>query len=151
MVTFVYRMNIQRMRLGVIALGLLVFPACQSDTPDAETPEESPSQTEATSADRDTLTLTGTLLDVTCHAQSEEKASDREEPLDCEGDYVREGYPVGLRTNDKDEVWVLSTVPEALADYLTLTARVTGVVRSEGVFIPHEIQIRNGTDWVTVM
>ena len=149
-----YDVNVHRGLLGGLVLALFLCTACQSnqsDTPDADTADESPPQTESMSVDRDTLTLTGTLLDFTCHAQSEKASADREDPLDCEGDYVAKGYPVGLRTEDDGEVWVLTTVPQALTDYLTSTARVTGVVRSEGVFIPHEIDIRKGTGWVTVM
>lgn len=137
---------IRLMKTGVsgilVMAGLLV--GCQS-------PETSPSSAEEPApeapAPQDTLTLTGTLIDATCHAQAAPEAV-----AECEGKYVEAGYPAGVQIESMpDSVWILVAVPQALGDYLTSTVRVTGVVRSAGVLIPHQMEVRNGTEWAAIM
>jgi hypothetical protein len=136
------------MRFGLLlctVAGFLLLSACGSDATSSRSHAGADSST-TPAAPRDTLTLTGTLIDATCHAQHEADASR------CEGTYVRKGYPVGLKTgHDRSSVWILITVPQALGDYLTATARVTGVVRSDGVLIPHRMEVHDGAEWTTVM
>lgn len=137
------------MRLGLLlctAAGVLILSACGSDSTSARLHAETDSST-AAATPRDTLTLTGILVDVTCHARHGTGATDQ-----CEGRFVREGYPVGLKTGrDRSSIWILVTVPQAFGDYLTTTARVTGIVRSDGVLIPHRMEVQDGSQWTTVM
>jgi len=133
----------------LLSFGLFLGVACQSEEPKTNPADSASGTTGTTAAELDTITVTGTLLDATCHSQADAAPSETPVPLDCEGDYVSKGYPVGLRT--EGEVWLLSTVPQALADYLTSTARIRGAVRSEGVLIPIEVEVRRGDTWTTVM
>jgi hypothetical protein len=129
----------------LLAVGL---SACQPEAPAPETDRAAPVADSANAvAFRDTITLTGTLIDATCHARMEADAAPT-----CEGKYVQAGYPVGVQTSaDSGAVWILVTVPQALADYLAATVRVTGVVRSEGVLIPHRMAVQNGSTWTSIM
>lgn len=133
--------------IGVSFLLVGGLTGCQSEE---STPalQDGVSQSDAAGvAFRDTLTLTGTLIDATCHARADVEAT-----AACEGKYVQAGYPVGIQTGaEPASVWILVTVPQALADYLTATVRVTGVVRSEGVLIPHRMAVQNGSTWTSIM
>jgi len=143
------RSSILRIVLTIF-LGMSVA-ACQSEP---STPERAGATNSSASdaagaeiAARDTITLTGTLIDATCHAQAAPGAT-----AECEGKYVEAGYPVGIQTDaDRESVWILVAVPQALGDYLTSTVRVTGVVRSEGVLIPHRMEVQNGSTWTSIM
>ena len=127
-----------------VVLALLLVAACQTQPEEAASPKPA---TDAASqaAVWDTVTVTGRLIDATCHSRDVP-------PSDCEGRYVAQGYPVGLRTgSDAGSVWMLIMVPQAVGDYLSTTARVTGVIRSEGVLIPHRMEVKNGATWTSVM
>jgi len=141
------RSSTARLPLPTLLLVLLTVVAigCQP-----EGPEEtgSPSDQPVNYAPEDTLVVNGTLLDATCHAEMEEHGGD---PSTCEGDYVINGYPVGLRDDDRDTVWMLVAVPQSLVDYLTTHARVTGIVRSRGVLVPQQIEVRDGDDWAAIL
>lgn len=129
----------------VVLLTLFVLmAACQSKT-DSTPGSPTPDSTATAPAARDTITITGTLIDATCHTRDMA-------PAECEGKYVAQGYPVGLRpASDGAPVWILVMVPQAVGDYLTTTARVTGIVRSEGVLIPHQMEVKRGSNWRSVM
>ena len=132
-----------------LALAVIIgLGACQTEAPATEPDRPALStDTAGAVAFRDTITLTGTLIDATCHAQA-----NPDDAATCEGKYVQAGYPVGVQTSaDPESVWILVTVPQALADYLTATVRVTGVVRSEGVLIPHRMAVHNGSTWASIM
>jgi hypothetical protein len=129
-----------RTRLSILAAAFVLFLGCQTQ-PDAHETTDAP----ASPAAFDTVTVTGTLIDATCHTRDVP-------PSECEGQYVAQGYPVGLRPpSDDDLVWILVMVPQAVGDYLTSTARVTGVVRSKGVLVPHRMEVKNGQVWTSVM
>lgn len=115
-----------------------------------EAPEETASSPDrpVDYAPEDTLVVTGPLLDATCHAAMAERGDD---PSACEGDYVVNGYPVGLRDDDRATVWMLVAVPQSLVDYLTMQARVTGIVRSRGVLVPQQIEVRDGDGWAAIL
>jgi len=136
-----------RVPLPTLLLALLTVVAigCQR-----EGPEEtgSPFDQPVDYAPEDTLRVTGTLVDATCHAEMAVQGGD---PRTCEGDYVINGYPVGLRDDDRDTVWMLVAVPQSLLDYLTTHVRVSGVVRSRGVLVPQQIDVRDGDDWAAVL
>lgn len=142
-------MTVFEQQIGYGWIGVLIvaglFLGCQS--PGSSSDAVSDTETPGASASRDTLTLTGTLIDATCHAQAAPKAT-----ADCEGKYVAAGYPAGVQVGSQpDSVWILVAVPQALGEYLTSTVRVTGVVRSAGVLIPHQMDVRNGTEWAAIM
>jgi len=139
--------------LGVLVAMMLVVIGC-TDRPEkvppkrASIPPESatPRSANQPASPGDTLQLRGVLFDVACHAKQPEN------PDACEGRYVRRGYPVGVRTTDMDAgAWILVTVPQALADYLTTSVRVKGVVRSEGILIPHSMSVASKAGWTTIM
>lgn len=133
--------------IGVSFLLVGGLTGCQSEE-SASVSQDTVSRSNAAGiAFRDTITLTGTLIDATCHARDDVEATDA-----CEGKYVQAGYPVGVQTSAAPaSVWILVAVPQALADYLTATVRVTGVVRSEGVLIPHQMAVQNGSTWTSIM
>lgn len=138
-------------RRSLFVLALLLTASvlgCQTEpaSPLGEASSAAPADSAPPVALRDTITLTGTLIDATCHAQEAE-------PVDaCEGRYVQAGYPVGVRVGAVDDsVWILVAVPQALGDYLRATARVTGRVRSDGILIPHRMAVRNGSTWTAIM
>lgn len=134
------------LRLPLLCVLCAAFAlGCQGDVSDEPA---APSDQPIDYAPEDTLVVTGTLLDATCHAEAEEQGGD---PATCEGDYVVHGYPVGLRDDDRDTVWMLVTVPQALVDYLTSHARVTGIVRSRGVLVPQQIEVRDGDGWAAIL
>jgi hypothetical protein len=140
--------------VGVVLLPVLLLAGCGAPgeeagkvggTASGGAVAEGPSSSDRP-VGRDTLTVTGVMIDVTCHARRPEA------PRTCEGEYVRAGYPVGIRMQGAaDSVWILVAVPQALADYLRSPARATGVVRSDGVLVPHALQVRTGRTWTTVM
>lgn len=136
---------------GAVLLPVLLLAGCGGPGEEAGGAASDGAVAEGRSASdrpvgRDTLTVTGVMIDVTCHARRPEA------PRTCEGEYVRAGYPVGIRTQGAaDSVWILVAVPQALADYLRSPARATGVVRSDGVLVPHAIQVQTGRTWTTVM
>jgi len=130
----------------LLMFGLLA--ACEPGEPEAPSGHDGDTQDELVYATNDTIVVTGTLIDVTCHSEMEETNGD---PQACEGDYVVNGYPVGLRQDDASTVWMLVTVPQALVDYLTHTSRVTGVVRSRGVLVPQQIEVRDGDAWAAIL
>jgi len=127
-----------------VALALLIVAGCQTQPEEAASPDPS-ADAASQAAVWDTVTVTGRLIDATCHSRDVP-------PSDCEGRYVAQGYPVGLRTDSgAGSVWMLIMVPQAVGDYLSTPARVTGVVRSKGVLIPHRMEVKNGTTWTSVM
>lgn len=123
---------------------LLLSGGCRSESLSASSAAVADSaQTEP--AMHDTISVTGTLFDVTCDTQGIS-------PGECDGTYVSQGDPVGLRTKEgTNDVWILVMVPQALADYLNATARAKGRVRSNGVLVPLQIEVRNGSVWTAVM
>lgn len=70
------------MALTLVLAGVL--GACQSEAPAPEADRAAPASDSATAVTfRDTITLTGTLIDATCHAQMEADAA-----AACEEKYV---------------------------------------------------------------
>lgn len=117
----------------------LAITACAPDAP--PTPAVA-----AGIAPGDTITVVGTLIDAKCHAEAPS--------ADCSGVYARQGFPVAVLETQpprQNVAWMLVTVPQALADYVDGTVRVTGEVRSFGVLIPHRVELRNGEAWTYIM
>ena len=126
----------------------LIVPALAlaSCAPDAPPPPPPDSAVAAGIAHGDTITVVGTLIDARCHAEAGS--------TDCSGVYARQGFPVAVLEHEaprRDVAWMLVTVPQALADYVDGTVRVTGEVRSFGVLIPHRVELRNGEAWTYIM
>ncbi len=136
----------------LLCIGVLV--GCNADTANDVTVRDA-SETTLDVARGDTIVVTGTLLDVSCHAdvsdQESLEATRSGQALPCEGDHVLQGLPVGLRLDEDESVWILMTVPQAMVDYLLQTARVSGIVRSSGVLVPQQIEIREGSEWVAIL
>ncbi len=63
------------------------------------------------------------------------------------------GFPVAVLVGGRPEadVWVLVTAPAIFADYMAAPVRVRGIVRSQGVLIPHRVEYRDGDKWLTIM
>lgn len=139
----------------LLVIVLLSASACGS--PDADdiaasgSPEFAPG---------DSVQVVGRLIDTRCFSQDGSNLhADHPDPVpadhsgeDCAAFCARLGYPVGVtRSDDPDDVMILLSTPQILADYMDRTVRVRAVVRSEGVLVPHRIELRAGEEWVFIM
>ncbi len=146
--------------LSIILLSGALLAGCTADDASQEQSEASghdPLQGAATYAlvQGDTTVISGTLVDTHCYADDHENVGpDHDRPEghvpDCAALCARQGLPVGVLMDD-ETVWVLVTAPAVLADYMAGTVRVTGEVRSQGVLIPHRVEVQRGDEWTFVL
>lgn len=105
-----------------------------------------------------TTVVSGTLIDTHCYGEDRRHVGlghDRAQGFvpGCAALCARYGYPVGVlpAAMSGRTVWVLVTSPAVLADYMAEQVRVTGQIRSEGVLIPHRIELRTGDKWTYIL
>jgi hypothetical protein len=94
---------------------------------------------------KETVTLTGELVDLRCYLEHGGRGPDHQQ---CATLCARDGIPVGLLT-EGGKLYVLIVPPSALAASMALTAEVTGSVHGEAV-VPESVKVKKGGSWQPV-
>lgn len=144
------------LRLGayVLATSLIVLLIGACSTEESDPPAAAQSWTPG-----DSLVVIGTLMDAQCFAQQKEErgpkaAHEQAGTFDCSGQFVEQGAPAALieeNTLPRDEAtWILVSVPQMLRNHMADRARVSGQFRSNGVLVPHRIDIDDDGEWLRI-
>ncbi len=147
------------MHRTLLSLALLVLlgtgAACREAAPEAPTSDDAPTRTYRQG---DSLRVSGVLIDTRCFALDKANLTDDHTRPEgqvpgCAGACARQGFPVAILEGGKPDgyVWVLSFPPQVFADYMGRTVRVDGVFRSQGILIPHRVEMRSGDGWTVIM
>lgn len=156
--SFIVDPNMLSRPLSIVLLSGAVLAGCAADKNSPEQREESgrsTSQSTFALERGDTTTISGTLIDTHCYADDPDNVGrhhdrQRGHVRDCAALCARQGLPAGVLADD-GTVWVLVTAPAVLADYMAGTVRIRGEVRSDGVLIPHRVEVRRGNEWTFVL
>lgn len=136
----------------VTGLAMLLVSACSHE--ESDPPAAAQSWTPG-----DSLVVIGTLMDAQCFAQHKKElgskaAHEQAGTFDCSGQFVEQGAPAALlekSSTPRDEAtWILVSVPQMLRNHMADRARVSGQFRSNGVLVPHRIDIDDDGEWLRI-
>ena len=99
-------------------------------------------------ADKKTMTVSGTLVDLTCYAKGGFLTNDHGGMENCGTMCAKGGLPVALVDSDK-KVHFLAVAAPAYADFVGMELRLTGVHgKNADVLIPEKMEVKDGKKWV---